>query len=151
MKDAFGGIINIIFIALFLVIVEGVLGLVYNYAKAYKMKNSIISIVEQYEASGCFNSSNSTLCKKKIEEAAQMIGYSPTNNLNCPTGFTKTDNSFCWKKFDSTNSDSHFSKNPSYYRIITQVDMTMPIVDKIFGFSVFQVVGDTRIIEIPGE
>ena len=54
MRDGFGGILNIVFIVIFLLIVEGVLGLVVNYTKAFKMKNNVISMIEQYEAAGCF-------------------------------------------------------------------------------------------------
>lgn len=147
MKDAFGGIVNIIFIALFLVIVEGVLGLVYNYAKAYKMKNSIISIVEQYEGK-CFNKESSD-CRSAISNAARGIGYAPTHNLSCPTGFNQVENLFCVSEAMVANTENreYHSSNPRTYRIITQVDMTMPIIDKVFGFSFFQVVGDTRVID----
>ena len=55
MRDAFGGIVNIVLVAIFLVIVSGILGLVVNYTKAFRMKNTVISAIEQYEgADGCF-------------------------------------------------------------------------------------------------
>ena len=59
MKDAFGGIVNIVLVAIFLVIISGILGLVVNYTKAFRMKNVVISTIEQYEgASGCFGKSS---------------------------------------------------------------------------------------------
>ena len=48
MKDAFGGIVNIVLVAIFLVIISGILGLVVNYTKAFRMKNAVISAIEQY-------------------------------------------------------------------------------------------------------
>ena len=55
MRDAFGGIVNIVLVAIFLVIVSGILGLVVNYTKAFRMKNAVISTIEQYEgADSCF-------------------------------------------------------------------------------------------------
>ena len=38
MKDAFGGILNLVLIAVFLVIVSGVLGLTVSYTKAFNFK-----------------------------------------------------------------------------------------------------------------
>ena len=55
MRDAYGGIMNIVLLVTFFLIVEGVLGLIVGYTKAFKMKNIVISTVEEYEASGCFN------------------------------------------------------------------------------------------------
>ena len=80
MKDAFGGLLNIVIIAIFLVIVEGVLGLVVNYSKAFRMKNAAISTIERYEGLGCFTSSGSD-CRDKIVSQARSIGYAPPGTL----------------------------------------------------------------------
>lgn len=143
MKDAFGGVINMVFIALFLVIMIGILGLVVSYTKAFKMKNLIISHIENFEASGCFT--EDTACMKKIRQSAEGIGYG--SRIKCPDSFTKIDGLFCYKEIISTNTDNHFSKKPTSYRIITQVDLDLPIISNIFSINFFQVVGDTRIIE----
>ena len=87
MQEAFGGIINMFFISLFLLIVISILGLVVSYTKAFKMKNVIISHIENYEASGCFT--KGTACMTKIEDSARALGYGA--KINCPTGFTKID------------------------------------------------------------
>lgn len=142
MKDAFGGILNIVFIAIFLMIVSGILGLVVNYTKAFKMKNIVISTIEQYEgAKGCFSGEDSG-CKSKMLDEAKNIGYKPSE-LQCPTskGYTKTNDLFCYKIIESD------SKNGYVYSIITQVDINIPIINKIMGLSIFQVHGDTRAIK----
>lgn len=154
MKDAFGGILNIILIALFLIIVEGILGFVVSYTKAFRMKNYVISAIEQYEAIGCLKSDKSdSACKKKIKEDAKRIGYSPVS-LNCPnkTGakYENVENLFCINAGEissNKNSDWYSSTKPTTYRIITQVDLNFPIINKIMGLSFFQVSGDTRVIE----
>ena len=46
MKDAFGGILNLVLIVVFLLLIEGILGLVVNYSKAFRMKNTVISAIE---------------------------------------------------------------------------------------------------------
>ena len=142
MRDAFGGVMNIILIAVFLVIVEGILGLVVNYSKAFRMKNIVISAIEQYGGAGCFSdlASGDTSCRKKITNGAGSIGYHPVH-LSCPNNYTESDEYFCYK---ITSSDSG---NKFAYTVITQVDINIPIINRIMGLSFFQVHGDTRFIE----
>ncbi len=150
MKDAFGGILNIVLIALFLIIVEGILGFVVNYTKAFKMKNHVISAIEQYEAIGCVDTNKATTaCRDKIVDSAKSIGYSPAN-LRCPNGYQKIDDLFCVSGGEissNKNNDWHSSSKPTTYRVVTQVDVNIPIINKIMGLSFFQVSGDTRVIE----
>lgn len=145
MQDAFGGILNIIFIAIFLVIVEGILGLVVNYSKAFRMKNIVISNIERYEGYGCFSdkASGNTDCRNKIMDGAKSIGYAPTALLNCDSGnlFVNSDSLFCYKEQVSN------SGNNTVYTVVTQVDINIPIINRIMGLSFFQVHGDTRVIK----
>jgi len=146
MRDAFGGILNIVLIALFLVIVEGILGFVVNYSKAFKMKNNVISAIEQYEASGCFKETGDSACLNKIVDGAKSIGYSPTS-LNCSNSYTNMKGLFCYKPLNVSKKDSYSSKNVRSYRIVTQVDINFPIINKIMSLEFFQVSGDTKVIE----
>ena len=142
MKDAFGGILNIAFIAIFLMLVSGILGLVVNYTKAFKMKNIVISTIEQYEgASGCFSNEDSG-CRGKMMSEAKNIGYNPSS-LQCPTtkGYVKSNDLFCYKRIESDSGKNYV------YSIITQVDINIPIINNIMGLSIFQVHGDTRAIK----
>ena len=146
MKDAFGGILNLVFVVVFLLIVMGVLGLVVSYTKAFKMKNIIISTIEQYEGSHCIEDDGVSAldryaCLDKIKSEAEKLGFSPIG-LNCPDDYTKSLGLYCIKKIQDDSS----SNGGSYYRIITQVDIHFPIVSNIMGFEMFQVTGDTRII-----
>ena len=54
MRDAFGGIANMVVIIVFLVIVSGYLAFNVNYTKAFRVKNKIISTFEQYEGN-CYD------------------------------------------------------------------------------------------------
>lgn len=148
MKDAYGGILNIVFLVVFFLIVEGVLGLIVNYTKAFKMKNNVISTIEQYEGSGCFKNGGDTACVSKITERAKRIGYHPTS-LNCPNKYENINGLFCYRKTVIKNAKSKklTGNKPSTYRIITQVDINFPLIDKVLGFNFFQVSGDTEIVE----
>ena len=151
MRDAFGGIMNIVIIAVFLVIVEGILGMTVNYSKAFRMKNYVISVIEQYEGNnGCFSSTScgngGNCCKEKIRQHAIQLGYSPAK-LNCHSGYTDVDGFFCYKRLESNNSGYSAGEYASY-RIVTQVDIGIPIINNIMGLEFFQVTGDTRLIKL---
>ena len=154
MKEAFGGIFNMVFIIIFLVIVIGVLGLVFSYTKAFKMKNAIISIIEEYEGSGCTpemtpGSSIDTACRNKVKLAAEGLAYNPTS-LNCSEpGFYNAEGYFCYKKDVYPKNISGVNYHFATYRIITQVDINFPIIQRIMGLSFFQVGGDTKEIRLP--
>jgi len=140
MKDAFGGLLNIFFVVIFLVIVSGILGLIVNYTKAFRMKNTVISVIEQYDgAKGCFSdkATGATRCREKVAERAKSIGYHPTS-LYCPADYTASDSYFCYKRVDSGSGRGYI------YSVITQVDINIPIINRIMGLSIFQVHGDTR-------
>ena len=82
---------------------------------------------------------------KKIRESAEGIGYG--SRITCPSGFNRVDGLFCYKEMESTNRDNYHSNNPVSYRIMTQVDLDLPIISTIFSMSFFRVVGDTRVID----
>ena len=147
MRDAYGGIMNIVLLVTFFLIVEGVLGLIVGYTKAFKMKNIVISTVEEYEASGCFNDGEDTACISRIKERASRIGYRPTS-LNCSEkeNLDNIDNLLCYKPL-KVKTDNYSGNRPTSYRITTQVDITFPLIDKVLGFNFFQISGDTRVIE----
>ena len=139
MKDAFGGILNLVFITLFLVIVSGILAMTVNYTKAFRMKNIVISAIEQYEGYGCFEDDGETACLKKIEDGAKSIGYHPVGvNCSASDDYHSVSKFFCYKQGTSNG------RKERYYTIVTQVDIDIPIVRDIMGLSIFQVHGDTR-------
>ena len=149
MKEAYGGIVSFVFIIIFLVIVIGVLGLVVSYTKAFKMKNMVISIIEEYEGSGCrpeLNSSESydSACRSRITDAAKELGYSPAS-LKCNNGTTASrEGLYCY-------SVENIGDNKIIFKVVTQIDLSFPIIEKMMGISFFQVSGDTMPIEIPAD
>lgn len=146
MKEAFGGVMNLFFIAVFLIIVMGLLGLVVTYSKAFKMKNIIISTIEEYDGYGCGNrggiSNPNTACLNKIRAEAANLGYNPVAG-RCSSGFKKgiTGSSstplYCYKVNGSSNKK---------YTVELNVDVNFPLISDLLGMSVFKVTGDTRII-----
>ena len=149
MKEAYGGIFNIMFIVIFLVIVIGVLGLTFSYTKAFRMKDAIIATIEEYEGTGCYPEhpeygDKSSGCRDTIKEKAQELGYSPVY-LNCATGLTpSSDGFYCYSMEVKTKEVNKTNRRFAIFTIVTQVDISFPIVEKIMGFRFFQVAGDTK-------
>lgn len=147
MKDAFGGILNLAFLAVFLLLVMGILGLIVNYTKAFRMKNFTIDTIERYEGS-CRKDTDA--CIQKIKEHARNISYSPTIS-NCPSGFTNMSGFFCMKAEAVSNysPEAFTAGKPCVYTVITQSDVSLPIIETVLSFRIFQVTGNTEIIEVP--
>lgn len=144
MKDAYSGIMDVVFIAVFLVIISGILGFIIIYQRAFRVKNNVIATIEQYEgAMGCGlepdYTQKDTQCIKRIKENAKTVGYTGDSNLNCPQGYNKHSSGiFCYKSDEMNEKD--------YYHIVVKLDIQIPIINRL-GFSFFQVTGDTRTIE----
>ena len=45
------------------------------------------------------------------------------------------------------NTGNYTSSKPTIYNVVTQVDLTLPLISNILGFSIFQVSGDTEVVE----
>lgn len=140
MRDAFGGIVNITFIVVFMLIVSGYMAFSVSYNKAFKVKNKIITVLEQYE-----DAENAT-AKTKIREYLTEIGYNATapkindSNYTCDQQL-----GYCTKWVQVAESDSGLPRG--YYKVVTAVYVDIPIFNKFLPFfNFFQVSGDTKTI-----
>lgn len=144
MRDAFGGIINLSMIVVFLVLVCGYLAFNVNYTKAFRVKNYIITTIEQYEGN-CENVNSP--CAQKISNYIRQVGYSAPNfdlgeNYVCHEGY-------CYQKISvaSENGSVNENNNQVYYRVVTQINIDIPIINKIMpGLKIFQISGNTKLI-----
>lgn len=146
MRDAMGGLVNIVIVVVFLVIVSGYMAFNVNYTKAFRVKNKIISTIEQYE--GITNSEVNSI----IQDYMLQIGYDRSNppkmedeGYTCPNGL-----GYCYKKVasrDKDTSDTKDMKNKVYYKVATQITIDIPIIKNIMpNLNVFRVTGDTKTI-----
>lgn len=156
MRDAFGGITSLVIIVVFLVLVSGYLAFNVNYTKAFKVKNRIITLFEQYEGScggtNLDNASASGRCNQEIKAYIDQVGYSAIiPRSQTAAGYTCVDAfGYCYKKVEvDTASDR---EQRAYFKIVTQITIDLPIVNRILPFlgDIFQVSGDTRTIIVTG-
>ncbi len=147
MRDSLGGAVNIIIIVVFIVIALGYMAFNVNYTKAFRMKNKIISEYEKANGkcesgSGCYNS---------IIDYAHEIGYEPNrNSFKCPSDF-RSDNHhlYCYKSYvvsrrEAPNESINDRADGKYYRIVTKINIEIPIIDNILDLNIFKVSGDTK-------
>ena len=141
MRDAFGGIVNLSMIVVFLVLVCGYLAFNVNYTKAFRVKNYIITTIEQYEGN-CDNTSSA--CAQKIDDYIKQVGYSaPDFELD---GYT-CQKGYCYKRFDVANEGVDEGQKQFYYRVVTQINIDIPIINKIMpSLRIFQISGNTKLI-----
>ena len=141
MRDAIGGLVNLVIIVVFMVILSGYLAFNVNYTKAFKVKNKIISTYEEYEGN-CYNESSA--CVQEILAYMKSVGF---DRKNMPTnlaskGYTCS-NGYCYLRQESKNEIS----GTVHYKIVTQITLDIPIINKVMrGLNVFQVSGSTSSI-----
>lgn len=144
MRDAFGGIVNIAFILAFIVIVSGYLAFNVNYTKAFRVKNKIITTLEQYEGRCAVGST----CDNQIVSYMNDLGYKAPSSFNCPDGSTKQ-NGYCIERVVAySNTGSIDSSEKFYYKVTTAIVIDIPIINKLLpNFKLFRVSGNTKLLE----
>lgn len=138
MRDAFGGIVNISFIVVFMVIVNGYLAFAASYNKAFRYKNKIINIIEQ-------NEGFDDVAKEKIHQYRISLGYSLHADINVD-GATECiqEDGYCYSK-TTPSTTGELSKE--YYTVTTAVNIDIPILNKFLpNMHIFQVNGTTKTI-----
>ena len=146
MRDAFGGIVNISMIVVFLVVVSGYLAFNVSYTKAFRVKNKIITTIEQYEGD-CTEKDD---CAGIIDTYIQNIGYSPYEDIHV------TATPGCTRIHEPSKNGYYIERCPAngvednqkvYYKVITYIDINIPIVNRVMsGLRLFEVSGNTKLI-----
>jgi len=143
MRDAIGGVVNLVIIVVFMVIVSGYLAFNVSYTRAFKIKNKIISTYEQY--SGNCNS-NTSPCMQEIMNAMKEVGYDMNQRLSIP-GYNCR-KGFCSLKVQGAKDNTVSvvdDRDKYYYKIVTQITIDLPIINRVMqGMDTFKVKGDTR-------
>lgn len=145
MRDAIGGVVNLVIIVVFLVIVSGYLAFNVNYTKAFRVKNKIITTYEQYEGNCKSETSN---CKNIIREYMRRLGYDNNNGIKCKDNSGNTQNlGYCAEEVAVQTEGINGKKESTkyYYRVTTQISIDIPIIKNIMSNNtVFQITGDTK-------
>ena len=151
MRDAMGGTVTIVIVVVFIVFALGYMAFNVNYTKAFRMKDKIISVYDNYNGK-CTNK-----CQKEINDYAKSIGYSSGSGTGvgalCPKGDYVADSSnlYCVIEVKCDKIHQNFcaentadGKERKYYKISTRITIEIPAFKNVLNFSSFYVYGDTR-------
>ena len=155
MRDAIGGSVTIVIIVVFIVIALGYMAFNVNYTKAFRMKDKIVTLYDDFDGD-C-----NTLCQDAIRDYARTIGYATDYSLNCPDGFSAINELYCINRLDYLDQDD--SRNSStiaqitgrsdinpkaYYKVVTKINLKIPIISNVFDFKFFYIYGNTKSFEV---
>ncbi len=141
MKEAVGGTFMIYVLLIFLAVYITFVAVALNYAKAFRVKNSVIDIIEQNEGMtddelNDINKSGDTITK--IEDRLKDYNYYVTlsnSYLDKYNDYTCFDRGYCISKMGDDRE---------YYRVVTFVQLSIPFID--FNITI-PIRGETRVIE----
>lgn len=157
MRDALGGTVTLVIIVVFIVIALGYMAFNVNYTKAFRMKDKIVSLYDDYDGV-C-----TSRCQEAIIDYARTLGYATDHSLNCPNGFQAVNELYCVSQMDyldqgDSRSMSSIStikpdgttdiKPKKYYKIVTKINLQIPIISNVFDFKFFYIYGNTKSFEV---
>ena len=147
MRDAMGGTVTITIIVVFIVIALGYMAFNVNYTKAFRMKDKIVSLYDDYKGE-CFDE-----CQDKIKAYATEIGYDSGAGtgatIGCPTDYDSAGNLYCYHKVTSSINKSTFNNDvvheEYYYEIVTRINVDVPIIKNVLpSLRLFNIYGSTK-------
>lgn len=144
MREAFGGAFTIKLMLIFLAIYIAFIAVALNYAKAFRVKNKIIDIIEQNEGIDSYIDTKEGSVIGDINSYLNTVSYyvnlaniknNNTENINC------YDRGYCIEETSGTTNDGITSK---YYKVTTYININFPFFKLNFNIPI---TGETRKIE----
>ena len=148
MRDAVGGTFMMYVFLIFLAVYITFVAVAFNYARAFRVKNKVIDIIEQNEGmtnadfnnlSGANNSGVAGQINEYLNDVQYNISLSSRNRNGRGICF---DRGFCVDEINSVSDIDGVSA--SYYKVTTFVKLEIPFLE--LGFTI-PVKGETRKIE----
>lgn len=142
MKEGIGGTFMIYVLLVFLAVYITFIAVAFNYARAFKVKNKVIDIIEQNEGIRDYNDTGDVL--GEIDTYLREVSYNVngiTKEKYCNNfAYVNSDRGYCISEYETT-IDGISNK---YYKVRTFIKLEIPFMD--LGFTI-PVNGETRKIE----
>ena len=140
MKEGIGGSFMIYVLLVFLAVYITFLAVAFNYARAFRVKNKVIDIIEQNEGMSFTDISDSSTLGQ-IENYLGQVSYvvAGIDRNDCPETeyeYINSERGYCIDYVPGTNGE--------YYKVKTFIKLEIPFLN--FGFTI-PVKGETRKIE----
>lgn len=141
MKEATGSTFMIYVLIIFLAVYITFVAVALNYAKAFRVKNSVIDIIEQNEGIDEFNDEYTkgdviNLIENRLKDYSYNVKLS-SETINKYSDYVCYDLGYCISK-KNNNLDKE------YYKVVTFVDLSIPFMN--FNITI-PINGETRVIE----
>ena len=131
MRESFGGAFMLKLAITFLIIYVSFMAVAVNYAKAFRVKNQIINILEQNQYGGV----KDDLTKNIIFDYLKDVHYN-VGSVECPSDRRLDAYGFCIEGHDN-------NQGSSYYRVTTYISIDFPF----FGIKMtLPIRGETKTI-----
>ena len=144
MRDAIGQVFTLQIILAFVLLINGYMAYSVNYTRAFRVKNQIINIIEQYE--GVQNEEG----RQKINDYVARMNYEVSNTLinNARSnGYECFREGWCYKATNVSTAGGDGERTGTYYTVLTFVNIDIPVINQIIGLGQFlSVSGETRTI-----
>lgn len=146
MRDAFGGTFMMYVFIIFLTVYCVFIAVAFNYARAFRVKNKVLDIIEQNEGIADFNNTSGVLgeINTYLGNANYLVRGLTSNSSVCDGyDYINTERGYCIDKISVTSDIDN--GQASYYKVMTFVRLQIPFLDW-FDFTI-PVKGETRKIE----
>ena len=148
MRDAIGQVFTLQIILAFVLLINGYMAYSVNYTRAFRVKNQIVNIIEQYE--GPYNKEAIEKINSYIDRTAYNVparltqdflnDYADVDDKDCMNGW-------CYVAHDVSIDSGDGERKGKYYSIVTFVNIDIPVINNLVGLGDFlRVVGETKTI-----
>lgn len=146
MRDAFGGTFMIKLGLVFLVVYVSFMAVAINYAKAFRVKNQIINIIEQYQYTGektgtAIDKINEYLVNVPYDFGSnEIVRQRCANIAGTGNDYTFTDRGAC---IIPKGAMGNFGNSSRYYKVVTFIDIDFNFFDIHMTLPIS---GETKVI-----
>ena len=148
MRDAIGKVFALQIILAFVLLINGYMAYSVNYTRAFRVKNQIVNIIEQYE--GPYNDEAIEKINSYIDKMAYEVPGRLTQDFlnDYPNASEKScQNGWCYVGHEVKTTGGDGELNGKYYTVVTFVNIDIPVINNLVGLGQFlRVAGETRTI-----
>ena len=150
MRDAIGQVFALQVILAFVLLINGYMAYSVNYARAFRVKNQIVNIIEQYEGP-----TDEAMAKigSYVDGMTYRVPQTLINNFrnryasNSDDGEVSCQDGWCYIAHDVRTTGGDGEMNGTYYSVVTFVNIDIPVINNLIGLGDFlSVSGETRTI-----
>lgn len=152
MRDAFGGSFMLKLFLVFIFIYIGFTAIALNYAKAFKVKDKVISYIETNEITDFINMPSSVRDAMEEYFETEILGK---DNYRATISCTGDDVVYCQDGIKITKEGEAQNTEGVYYKVTTTVGWSIPFINKLLQISgatgdvttgLWNISGETRLI-----